>query len=99
MTTEIEPGTGNRQVSPISESGIPRLPCKVDNATKSSKVPDRVNHYWILETPNGATKSFGVCKRCGSGRFFPNAVEVRLDYDDEFGTDSPIDSNDSSPLD
>jgi hypothetical protein len=45
----------------------------------------RCRHYWIIESPRGAT-SKGVCKLCGASREFFNAASS-LYWEDDSGTD------------
>ncbi len=34
------------------------------------------SHYWLLESPDGAVTSRGVCKLCGATKMFANFLEV-----------------------
>lgn len=35
-------------------------------------------HHWLIETPDGALMSRGVCKRCGATKEFPASAEDGL---------------------
>lgn len=42
--------------------------------TEATTLPETCKHHWVIEMPNGPL-SRGLCKRCGSERFFYNNPE------------------------
>ncbi len=51
---------------------------EIDSRVTETEVRSRCRHYWIIESPNGAS-SKGVCKFCNEERVFINSL-LRYDY-------------------